>query len=321
MAVQLEGQRIAFLVANDGVEQVELTEPWRVVQETGGQPILVAPNEGEVRARNHLDAGDTFPVDVTVRDALGQEFDGLVLPGGVANPDHLRTEPEAVRFVRSFFDAGKPVAAICHAPWTLIDAGAARGRTLTSWPSLRTDLTNAGAEWIDAEVHVDRNDGSPLVTSRKPDDLRAFTEQLVRTFSGSRTDESISTSVDTDLDVVGVLAAVRRDHRKIERLLDEVETHTGDARERAFAALVKELTSHEAAEEQIVHPLAKDVGAGRVARGAEREEKSARRVLAQFDGLDLSSGEFARAFARLKQDVKAHAEREEREEHPRIMEG
>jgi protease I len=184
MAAELQGKRIAFLVANEGVEQVELTEPWKAVEAAGGDPVLVAPNAGQTQAFNHLDKGDLFEVDVTVADALGEEFDALVLPGGVANPDQLRTQPDAVHFTRTFFDAGKPVAVICHGPWTLIDAGAVRGRTLTSWPSLRTDLTNAGAEWLDEEVHVDRNGPSVLVSSRKPDDLPAFTKHLVEVFAG-----------------------------------------------------------------------------------------------------------------------------------------
>ena len=145
--------------------------------------MLVAPEPGQTQAFRHLEKADRFDVDVTVVDALEEAFDGLVLPGGVANPDQLRIHPEAVHFTRTFFDSGKPVAAICHGPWTLIDAGAVRGRTLTSWPSLRTDLTNAGAEWLDEEVHVDRNGGSVLVTSRKPDDLPAFTKHLVEAFA------------------------------------------------------------------------------------------------------------------------------------------
>ncbi len=179
----LHGKRIAFLVANEGVEQVELTEPWNAVERAGGEPVLVAPEAGKAQAFNHLDRADAFEVDVTVPDALDQTFDGLVLPGGVANPDRLRMVPEAVRFARSFVDTGKPIAAICHAPWTLIDAGVVRDRTLTSWPSLKTDLTNAGAEWVDEQVHVDTNGASVLVTSRKPDDLPAFTEAMVEAFA------------------------------------------------------------------------------------------------------------------------------------------
>ena len=183
MTSQLRGRRVAFLVANEGVEQIELTAPWKAVADAGGTPTLVAIEAGTAQAYNHLDRADTFAVDLTVVDAQHQSFDALVLPGGVANPDRLRMEPKAVHFVRSFFDAGKPVAVICHGPWTLIEAGAVRDRTLTSWPSLRTDLTNAGAEWIDTPVHVDTNGPNVLVSSRKPDDLPAFNAQLVETFA------------------------------------------------------------------------------------------------------------------------------------------
>ena len=177
----LDGRRIAFLVAAEGIEQVELTEPWDAVASAGGQPVLVSPKSGRVQAVNHLDKADTFEVDQTVSDADPETFAGLVLPGGVANPDALRTDEDAVEFVRSFFDADKPVAAICHAGWMLAEAGVARGRRLTSWPSLRTDLRNAGAEWVDEEVVVDGN----LVTSRKPDDLPAFTAELVDQFAAA----------------------------------------------------------------------------------------------------------------------------------------
>jgi protease I len=175
---KLRGKRIAFLVANEGVEQVELTKPWEAVKAAGGTPELVAVEDGEVQAFNHLDKGDTFPVDRTASDADPGSYDGLVLPGGVANPDNLRMHEEAVAFARAFFEAGKPVAAICHAPWTLIEADVVRGRTVTSWPSLKTDLTNAGAKWVDKEVVVDEG----LVTSRNPDDLPAFCAKLVEEF-------------------------------------------------------------------------------------------------------------------------------------------
>ena len=171
----LSGKKVAFLMANEGVEQVELTEPMEAVRGSGAEVELIAPEAGEIQAFNHLDKADTFPVDRVVGEAEASEYDGLVLPGGVANPDQLRTRPEALEFVRAFFEAGKPVAAICHAPWTLIDAGVAEGRTLTSWPSLQTDLRNAGAEWVDEEVHVDQG----LVTSRKPDDLEAFSAKVL----------------------------------------------------------------------------------------------------------------------------------------------
>ncbi len=179
MSDRLQGKKIAFLTSNEGVEQVELTEPLRAVREAGAEVELLAPEAGQVQAFNHLDKGDTFDVDRPVGEADASEYDGLVLPGGVANPDQLRTKPEVLEFVRGFFEAGKPVGAICHAPWTLIDAGVARGRTLTSWPSLQTDLRNAGAEWVDEEVHVDQG----LVTSRKPDDLEAFNAKIVEEFA------------------------------------------------------------------------------------------------------------------------------------------
>lgn len=179
MSDRLQGKKIAFLSANEGVEQVELTEPLRAVREAGAEAELLAPEAGQVQAFNHLDKADTFEVDRPVGEADASEYDGLVLPGGVANPDQLRTKPEALEFVRGFFAAGKPVGVICHGPWTLIDAGVAEGRTLTSWPSLETDLRNAGANWVDEEVHVDQG----LVTSRKPDDLEAFNAKIVEEFA------------------------------------------------------------------------------------------------------------------------------------------
>ncbi|NJP91846.1 type 1 glutamine amidotransferase [Nonomuraea sp. FMUSA5-5] len=179
----LDGKTIAFLVAPEGVEQVELTEPWKAVKQAGGTPKLVSTSSGQVQGFNHLDKADTFAVDDTVDGAEAASYDGLVLPGGVANPDFLRTVPEAVRFVRAFFDAGKPVAAICHAPWTLIEADVVRGRTLTSWPSLQTDLRNAGATWVDKEVMVCTQGPNTLVTSRKPDDLKAFCQAATDAFS------------------------------------------------------------------------------------------------------------------------------------------
>jgi protease I len=177
----LQGKQIAFLVANEGIEQVELTEPWRAVQQAGGTPRLIAPKSGQAQAYNHLEKADTFDVDQTAAAADPGDFAGLVLPGGVANPDALRMDKDAVEFVRGFFGAGKPVAAICHAPWSLVEADVVKGRRLTSWPSLQTDLRNAGAEWVDEQVVVDRN----LVTSRKPDDLPAFTEKMIKAFSTS----------------------------------------------------------------------------------------------------------------------------------------
>jgi protease I len=177
---ELTGKRIAFLVANEGVEQVELTEPAKAVREAGAEVDLIAPVDEPVQAFNHLDKGDTFEPDKTVAEADPGDYDGLVLPGGVANPDQLRTKAAAVEFARAFFDAGKPVGAICHAPWTLVEAGVVRDRTLTSWPSLQTDIRNAGAEWVDEQVHVDDN----LVTSRRPDDLEAFDAKIVEAFAG-----------------------------------------------------------------------------------------------------------------------------------------
>jgi protease I len=179
----LTGKTIAFLVAPEGIEQVELTEPWKAVADAGGTPRLVSTQDGKVQAFNHLDKADTFPVDDTVGKASPAAYDALVLPGGVANPDLLRMQPEAVAFAKGFFDAGKPVAAICHAPWTLIEADVVRGRQLTSWPSLRTDLRNAGADWVDQEVVVDTKGGSTLVSSRKPDDLPAFNAALLEAFA------------------------------------------------------------------------------------------------------------------------------------------
>ncbi|MBM6405474.1 type 1 glutamine amidotransferase [Phycicoccus sp. CSK15P-2] len=173
-------QKVAFLVAAEGIEQVELTEPWKAVADAGHTPVLVSPDSGSVQAFDHLDKGDTFDVDVTVAEAEVGDYAALVLPGGVANPDALRTDPDAVSFVRTFVESGKPVAAICHAPWTLVEADVVRDRTLTSWPSLQTDLRNAGATWEDRELVVDDN----LITSRNPDDLPAFTKALTDALVG-----------------------------------------------------------------------------------------------------------------------------------------
>jgi protease I len=179
MSDELRGKRIAVLVANGGVEEVELTAPLAALREAGAETELLAPEAGVVQAFEHLDKSETYKVDRIVGDADADDYDGLVLPGGVANPDQLRTREEAVEFVRAFFEAGKPVGAICHAPWTLVEAGVLGGRTVTSWPSLETDLRNAGAEWVDEEVHVDQG----LVTSRKPDDLPAFNAKIVEEFA------------------------------------------------------------------------------------------------------------------------------------------
>ncbi|HVU61276.1 MAG TPA: type 1 glutamine amidotransferase domain-containing protein [Mycobacteriales bacterium] len=185
MANELDGKTIAFLVANEGVEQVELTEPWRAVEAAGGTPKLVAPEAGKAQGFNHLDKADEFPVDVSAADASAQDYDALVLPGGVANPDQLRTEPAAVAFAKSFFDAGKPVAAICHAPWTLVEADVVRDRKMTSWPSLQTDLRNAGADWVDEQVVVCTGGSNVLISSRKPDDLDAFCREMVDRFAAA----------------------------------------------------------------------------------------------------------------------------------------
>jgi protease I len=183
MMQDLDGMRVAFLVANEGIEQVELTEPWAAVTDSGGRPVLVAPEAGTAQAVNHLEPADTFDVDITTEEADPTAYEALVLPGGVANPDQLRTDEAAVAFVKSMFDAGKPVAAICHGPWTLIEADVVRGRTLTSWPSLRTDINNAGGHWVDKEVQVCTEGPSTLVTSRKPDDLPAFCDAVTGEFA------------------------------------------------------------------------------------------------------------------------------------------
>lgn len=175
MSDELQGKRVAFLVANEGVEQIELTEPLKAVRNAGAEVDLIAPEKGDVQGFNHLDKGDVFQADRAVGEVDASDYDGLVLPGGVANPDVLRTVKPAVEFTRSFFEQGKPVAAICHGPWTLVEADVVDGRTLTSWPSLQTDIRNAGGEWVDEEVHVDEG----LVTSRKPDDLEAFCGKAV----------------------------------------------------------------------------------------------------------------------------------------------
>lgn len=185
MTTELNGKTIAFLVANEGVEQVELTDPWSAVEDAGGTPTLISVEVGGVQAFEHLDKADTFEATVAAADADAADYDALVLPGGVANPDQLRTDDDAVRFVGSFFEQGKPVAAICHASWTLVEAGVVDGRTLTSWPSLRTDIENAGGRWVDEEVSVCTQGPNTLVTSRKPGDLEAFGAKLVDIVAGA----------------------------------------------------------------------------------------------------------------------------------------
>ena len=177
MEASLRGKKVAIVVA-DGFEQVELTEPRRALDERGAETRIVSPNDGQVRGWNHREWGDTFPVDLPIGRARVEEFDALLLPGGVMNPDKLRRNPKVLDFVRAFFEAGKPVAAICHGPWTLIDAGVVKGRTLTSYESIQTDLKNAGAHWIDSPVVVDNG----LVTSRKPDDIPEFNRKMIEEF-------------------------------------------------------------------------------------------------------------------------------------------
>jgi protease I len=189
MADKLQGKRVAFL-ATDMVEQVELTEPWKAVEEAGGTPELISLEEGEIQGFNHYDKGDTFKVDKTVEEASADDYDALVLPGGVGNPDTLRGDENAVEFTRQFFEQAKPVGAICHGPWMLVEAGVVRGRKVTSWPTLQTDIRNAGGEWVDEEVVIDNG----LVTSRKPDDLPAFNAKIVEEFcEGKHAEQAAST--------------------------------------------------------------------------------------------------------------------------------
>jgi deglycase len=178
---KLDGKKIAFL-ATEGVEQVELIEPRKAVEAEGAEVDLISLEKGKFQGFEHLDKGETFTADKAAKDADAEDYDGLVLPGGVANPDFLRTDEDAVRFVRAFFEAKKPVGAICHGPWTVVEADVLEGRTLTSWPSLKTDIRNAGGQWVDEEVHVDQG----FVTSRKPDDLPAFNAKIVEEFAEGR---------------------------------------------------------------------------------------------------------------------------------------
>ena len=174
----LQGKKVAILVT-DGFEQVELTEPRKALDQAGAKTEVVSPAQGQVKGWNYTEWGDKLPVDVPLQQAKPENYDALLLPGGVMNPDHLRMNPDAVRFVKHFVDAGKPIAAICHGPWTLIEAGAVKGKKMTSWPSLQTDLKNAGANWVDQQVVHDGN----LVTSRKPDDIPAFNQEMVKLFA------------------------------------------------------------------------------------------------------------------------------------------
>jgi protease I len=183
MSTSLNGKTIAFLVAPEGVEQAELIQPWKAVEQAGGTPELVSTEVGKIQAFNHLTPADTFEADKAADSVSASDYAALVLPGGVANPDFLRTNDAAVAFTKSFFDAGKPVAVICHAPWMLIEADVVRGRTITSWPSVKTDLRNAGANWVDDEVVECSRGPNTLVSSRKPDDLPAFCNALVGAFA------------------------------------------------------------------------------------------------------------------------------------------
>jgi protease I len=184
---KLNQKKVAILVA-DGFEQVELTGPKQALEEAGAQTHIVSPNKENVQGWNHFDHADRFPVDVILEQANPEDYDALLLPGGVANPDQLRMQPQAVQFVKAFFAAGKPVAAICHGPWTLIEAGAVQGRKVTSWPSLQTDLKNAGADWVDQEVVVDNG----LVTSRNPHDIPAFNRKMIEEFAEGQHQEQLS---------------------------------------------------------------------------------------------------------------------------------
>jgi protease I len=190
MAGELQGKRIAFLMSNEGVEQVEFTEPRKAVEKAGAEVDVIATEAGEIQAVDHLDKSDTFQADKSTSEAKADDYDGVVLPGGVANPDNLRMDKDAVRFLREFFAAGKPVGAICHAPWMLVEADVVDGRKVTSFPSLQTDVRNAGGNWVDEEVVVD----SGLVTSRKPDDLPAFNAKIVEEFAEGVHEEQAETT-------------------------------------------------------------------------------------------------------------------------------
>jgi protease I len=192
MANELQDKKIAFL-ATDGVEQVELAEPWKAVENAGGEPELLSIQGGKIQGFEHLDMGELFPVDKHVSQADVADYDGLVLPGGVANPDFLRMDEDAVRFVKSFFESGKPIGVICHGPWTLVEADVLRGRTITSWPSVKTDIKNAGGKWVDEEVVVDGG----LISSRQPDDLPAFCAAIVEAFAGETADQPAQTAATT----------------------------------------------------------------------------------------------------------------------------
>lgn len=186
MANDLNGVKVAFITSNEGIEQAELEEPWKAIEKAGGQPVLLAKEAGQVQAFNHLDPADKFPVDRPTAASSASDFQGLVLPGGVANGDQVRTDPDAVRLVKEFTEAGKPIAVICHGGWVLVEADLVRGRTMTSWPSLQTDIRNAGGTWVDQELQVCTSAPSTLISSRKPDDLPAFNRALVDTLAQTK---------------------------------------------------------------------------------------------------------------------------------------
>lgn len=183
MANELNGVKVAFITSNEGIEQAELVEPWKAVKEAGGKPELLAKESGEAQAFNHLDKADKFPVDHKTSEVSAGDYEALVLPGGVPNGDQVRTDAAAVQLVKDFFEAGKPVAVICHGGWVLIEADVVRDRTLTSWPSLQTDYRNAGASWVDQELKVCTSGPNTLISSRKPDDLPAFNRAIVEHFA------------------------------------------------------------------------------------------------------------------------------------------
>jgi protease I len=193
VANELQGKKIAF-IATEGVEQVELTEPWKAVEQAGATPELISIQDDEFNAWNHFDKAGSFKPDKTAEEAHVDDYDGLVLPGGVANPDQLRTDENVVSFIREFAQSGKPIGVICHGPWTLIEADVLRGRTITSWPSLQTDLRNAGANWVDEEVVVDEG----LVSSRKPDDLPAFNAKIIEEFAEGRHERGAQKAMQAD---------------------------------------------------------------------------------------------------------------------------
>jgi len=192
MSGKLDGKKVAILVA-DGFEQVEMTKPREALQQAGAETKIVSPRSGKIQGMNHADKGDKFEVDLIVHDARVEEFDALMIPGGLMNPDELRANADALEFVRHFFSEGKPAAVICHGPWVLIDAGVVRGRTLTSWPNIKTDVKNAGAKWVDQEVVVDNG----LVTSRKPDDIPAFNKKMIEEFAEGKHAPKVETAAVT----------------------------------------------------------------------------------------------------------------------------